>query len=69
MRCRLLFMASGMAAATLSNGAAAAGIAPVAAQLTWPGSDVLRFGGLLLGSAVVTLSGLAGIAKQVRVIK
>jgi hypothetical protein len=63
--CRLLFMASGMAAATISNSAAAAGIAPVAAQLVWPHSDVLRFGLLLLCSAVLTLAALAGIAKQV----
>jgi hypothetical protein len=62
----LLFMASGMAAATFSNSAAAAGIAPVAAQLVWPHSNVLRFGMLLLGSAVLTLAALAGIAKQVR---
>jgi hypothetical protein len=65
LSCRLLFMASGMAAATFSNSAAAAGIAPVAAQLVWPHSNVLRFGMLLLGSAVLTLAALAGIAKQV----
>jgi hypothetical protein len=59
-------MASGMAAATFSNSAAAAGIAPAAAQLVWPHSDVLHFGLLLLGSAVLTLAAIAGIEKQVR---
>jgi hypothetical protein len=60
-----MFMASGMAVATLSNSAAAAGIAPAAAQLVWPHADVMRFGLLLLGSAVLTIAALAGIAKQV----
>jgi hypothetical protein len=67
MLCSLTFMASGMAAATLSNSAAAADIAPVAPQLEWPTTDVLRFGLLLLGSAVLTFAALAGIAKQVGV--
>jgi hypothetical protein len=35
------------------------------AQLVCPRADVLRFGLLLLGSAVLTIAALAGIAKQV----
>ncbi|KAF6256934.1 hypothetical protein COO60DRAFT_53297 [Scenedesmus sp. NREL 46B-D3] len=62
----LMFMVAGMAAATLTNSAAAVGIAPLAARLVWPHSDVLRWGLLLLGSAVLTMAALAGIAKQVR---
>jgi hypothetical protein len=60
-----MFMASGMGVATFSNSAAAAGVAPLAAQLVWPHADVLRFGLLLLGSAVLTVATLAGVAKQV----
>ena len=60
-------MVAGMAAATLTNSAAAVGIAPLAARLVWPHSDVLRWGLLLLGSAVLTMAALAGIAKQVSI--
>lgn len=58
-------MASGIVTATLTQSAAAAGIAPTTASLMWPHSDALKFGLLLLGSAVVTMGALLGVAKQV----
>ena len=59
-------MAAGMVAATLTHTAAAAGIAPVPAVLTWPGSDVSNSGALLAAVALLTLMGLARVAQSVR---
>jgi hypothetical protein len=58
-------MATGMAAATLTQTAAALGIASTAAALTWPASDVANSGALLLATAVLTFTGLARAAQLV----
>lgn len=65
MCCRAVFMATGMAAATLTHTAAALGIAPTAAVLTWPASDVANSGALLAATAVLTFMGLARAAQAV----
>lgn len=64
--CRLAFMASGMAAATLTNSAAAAGIAAQPPPLAMPSSDVANSGGLLIASALLAMLGLASAGQQVR---
>lgn len=62
----VVFMATGMVAATLTHTAAAAGIAPVAATLTWPTSDVSNSGALLAAVSLLTMMGLARAAQSVR---
>jgi hypothetical protein len=61
----VVFMAAGMAAATLTNSAAALGIAAVKPPLVWPGGDVTSAGTLLLATSVLTMLGLARAAQQV----
>lgn len=58
-------MAAGMVAATLTQTAAALGIAPVAATLTWPASDVANSGALLTAVSLLTMLGLARVAQSV----
>ena len=65
MHCRAVFMATGMAAATLTHTAAALGIAPTAAVLAWPASDVANSGALLAATALLTFMGLARAAQAV----
>jgi hypothetical protein len=59
-------MAAGMAAATLTDSAAALGIAAAKPPLVWPGGDVTSAGALLLATSVLTMLGLARAAQQVR---
>lgn len=65
MACRAVFMATGMAAATVTQTAAALGIAPTAATLAMPTSDVSNSGALLAATAVLTFMGLARAAQGV----
>jgi hypothetical protein len=60
-----VFMATGMAAATLTQTAAALGIAPTAATFAMPTSDVSNSGALLAATAVLTFMGLARAAQAV----
>ncbi|KAF6256935.1 hypothetical protein COO60DRAFT_1622272 [Scenedesmus sp. NREL 46B-D3] len=62
----LVFMASGMAAATVTQSATAAGIAPHAAPLVMPSSDVSNSGALLVASALLAMLGLASAGQQFR---
>jgi hypothetical protein len=66
LSCRLVFMASGMAAATLSQSAAAAGIAAQAPPLVMPSSEITNSGALLIASALLAMLGLASVGQQVR---
>jgi hypothetical protein len=66
LSCRLVFMASGMAVATLTNSAAAAGIAAQAPPLAMPSSDISNSGALLIASALLAMLGLASAGQQVR---
>lgn len=61
----LIFMASGMAVATATQSAAAAGIAPQAPPLVMPSSDVANSGALLVAVSVLTMLGLAKAGQQV----
>lgn len=58
-------MATGMAAATLAQTAAALGIAPTAATLAMPSSEVANSGALLAATALLTFLGLARTAQAV----
>lgn len=58
-------MATGMAAATLTKTAAALGIAPTAAALAMPSSQVANSGALLAATALLTFLGLARAAQSV----
>lgn len=60
-------MATGMAAATLAQTAAALGIAPAAATLAMPSSEVANSGALLAATALLTFLGLARTAQAVGV--
>jgi hypothetical protein len=64
--CRCLFMASGMAVASFTQSTAAAGIAAVAAPLTWPADDMANAGALLVAVAMLAMLGLASVGQQVR---
>jgi uncharacterized membrane protein YedE/YeeE len=61
-----VFMATGMAAATLAQTAAALGIVPTAATLAMPSSEVANSGALLAATALLTFLGLARTAQAVK---
>jgi hypothetical protein len=60
----IAFMASGMAVATFTQSAAAAGIAAAAPPFVWPASDVSNSGALLLASAVLAMLGLCRAGQE-----
>lgn len=61
----MVFMASGMAVATATQSAVAAGIAAKAAPLAWPASDVSNSGALLVASALLAMLGLCKAGQEV----
>lgn len=63
--CRVVFMAAGMVAATLTHTAEACGIIAKAAPLAWPTSDVSNSGALLAAVSLLSMLGLARAAQAV----
>lgn len=62
---RLVFMASGMAAATLTHTPDALAIAPMAAELAWPTPGLVNTGLMLLAASVAAYAGLIKAAQAV----
>lgn len=69
MGCRLVFMAAGMAAATLTHTMDALGASTKAAKSTWPTNEVAQTGAMLLVVSLMVFTALAQAAKSVSTVQ